>query len=139
MCRMAYTWGFQGTYTIYDLPELSALQRYYLQSVGVSKVRTASDTDALRDAVLRSAGRRLFIATWSLSEAPQYLREQLASMQPLADAFLIAYQDEFAGLDNEKFFRSWQPRFPHIAWINLRINHLPGNSYLFGVGMRQVD
>ena len=35
MCRQFYGLGFTGRYVIFDLPEFSHLQRYYLQSLGL--------------------------------------------------------------------------------------------------------
>src|SRR5205085_1427466 len=35
MCRQAHLLGFRGKYVIFDLPEFSALQRYFLRSIGL--------------------------------------------------------------------------------------------------------
>lgn len=128
LCRIAHRRGFRGKYLIFDLPEQSALQRYYLQLAGIRDVETVSviETRSL-------PGRRLFVATWSLSEAPLELRDSVASAAQSFDAFLIAYQDRFFEIDNCAFFAEWQTRFPNIRWKIVPIAHFPGNSYLFGV------
>jgi hypothetical protein len=35
MCKLVHQLGFKGRYIIFDLPECSALQEYYLNAVGL--------------------------------------------------------------------------------------------------------
>ena len=46
MCRLFHQLGFSGRYVIYDLPQFSALQAFYLGSVGLPLV----DADRLAGA-----------------------------------------------------------------------------------------
>jgi hypothetical protein len=88
--------GFNGTYTIFDFPELGKLQEYYLGMEGV-KANFISDIDNLPEA-------ELVIATWSLSEMPWDLRADLLKRLSGAKAFLIVTQDEIFGIDNFAWF-----------------------------------
>ena len=137
LCRIAHQAGFGGQYVIFDLPEQSALQRYYLSAVGMANQLTISTSKELRAVEETFLGLRLFIATWSLSESPMELRKQIAKAISGFDAFLIAYQSEFGGIDNGAFFREWQSWFPDVRWTVRTIEQLPASWYLFG--MRQRD
>ncbi len=132
LCRIAHKLGFTGRYVIFDLPEQSALQRYYLRAVSVRDVLTVSEIELLRN----PTDRALFIATWSLSESPLALRKQVAEAVRSFEAFLIAYQSEFAGIDNSAFFAEWQSWFPYIDWKASTIEHVPASTYLFGIRRR---
>ncbi len=130
LCRIVHNLGFVGRYVIFDLPEQSALQRYYLASAGIQDVLTISDIGLLEGSFAKP---KLFIATWSLSESPLRVREQVAEAVRSFDAFLIAYQSEFAGVDNRAFFDEWQRGFPHVDWRAGKMEHVPASTYLFGL------
>lgn len=136
LCRIAHAAGFGGTYAIFDLPEQLALQRYYLRGVGVRHVKSISDISVLQNVADRLRGPRLLIATWSLSESPLELRKQVAAAVRGFDAFLIAYQSEFGGVDNGGFFREWQTWFTGVSWKSFAIEQVPPSTYLFGVRNR---
>ncbi|MBV9611246.1 MAG: hypothetical protein JO091_02185 [Acidobacteriaceae bacterium] len=124
MQRIAYNAGFRGTYIVCDLPEFAALQRYYLAMVGVGEPVIVTDLKALRGAIGHAAARpRLFLATWSLSEAPLEVRREVIDLVRDFDAFLIAYQDQFHEIDNRSFFSGWK---------SVAIEQLPGHYYSFG-------
>lgn len=61
--------GFTGAYVIYDLPEMTLLQRYYLTECGITDVDCRS--------VLPAAPEEydLFIGLWSLSEMAERLQD----------------------------------------------------------------
>ena len=130
LCRIVHGLGFRGRYVICDLPEQSALQRYYLDAVGIEKVATVSEIAALGEEL---PGERLFVATWSLSETPVDLRRQVAEAVQDFDAFLIAYQSDFDGVENAAFFKEWQGWFPAVRWKSCAIKHVLASAYLFGV------
>lgn len=133
LCRIAHSAGFGGQYAIFDLPEQSALQRYYLSAVGILNVLLLSQIEQLRALAETFQSPRLFIATWSLSESPLPLREAVAAVIGGFEAFLIAYQSEFGGVDNANFFEEWQSWFPDVRWTVHKIDHLLASTYLFGI------
>jgi len=150
MCRTFHNLGFKGKYIIFDLPQFSALQRFYLKSSGLpvhanesfgsahSGVICISNIDELKTVIESSADnlKCLFIATWSISEAPVGLRESILELIKDFDSYLIAYQNYFYEIDNNKYFNTVKSKLNRdIIWQDIEIKHLPGNSYLFGSGM----
>lgn len=149
MCKLVHNLGFKGKYVIYDLAPFSALQKFYLRSLGISARTTDSpltttqtgvichsDMEKLKVILDRNGGEKsnsLFIATWSISETPLSFRNLILPLLCGFDYCLIAYQDCFAGVNNIEFFKKWQNDFEtDVVWHNFPIEHLPGNHYLFG-------
>ena len=146
LCRLIHKLGFNGRYIIFDLPELVALQKYYLGSLAMPLIEAkdvpsgrrgilcTSDLSVLGTVTRQEAQAGLFIATWSLSETDAAFREQVVALPAIdaASAYLIAYQSDFEGVDNPRFFDAWRARKPGIRWVHSEIAHMPGNYYLFG-------
>jgi hypothetical protein len=140
LCRLIFSLGFRGRYVILDLPQFAALQRYFLRAVGVPVgrfapgVRWVSGVDELA-ATLGGAGSRrsLFVALWSLSETPFAVRHGIEPLLAAFNAFLIAYQDRFGGIDNAQYFRAWRRRDAEVRWHDWPIEHIPGNAYCVGI------
>ena len=143
LCRVLHGLGFAGGYILYDLPVLSALQRYYLKSLGRPILPAAefagtgivcvSDLAELAALVGRLEGLRLFAATWSLSEVPLALRDAVAPLVAGFEAYLLAYQEGYEGMDNLGWFRRWRNGQPGVDWYDWPIMHLmTGNRYLMG-------
>jgi hypothetical protein len=141
MCRLVHRLGFRGRYVIIDLPEFSSLQRYFLRSVGLSVDRgspsdggevntVAACSDALQ--LVESSHSWAFIATWSLSETPEAVRDYATELIRGAHGVLIAFQRRFEEVDNVRYFSSLRRQTAH-RWIEVPIIHLPGNEYMFGV------
>lgn len=145
MCRLTKNLGFNGRYLIFDLPHFSLLQRFFFESHGWSVlapeqfataqrgILTISQFEQLEHALLarRAEARSLFIATWSLSESPEALRSKILALLDNFTAVLIAYQDSFAGVDNNAYFSAWQAGQRHYVCREQAIAHLPGSQYLF--------
>lgn len=144
MCRLVHRLGFKGQYIIFDLPEFSALQRFFLKGVGVplrdgeqesAGTLTLSSITALQQSLSQSSSApAAFIATWSLSETPLASRTAVLLAVSKFDVFLVAYQETFEGIDNLSFFAEWKAKLAaDVEWHDLPIDHLPGNRYLFGI------
>jgi hypothetical protein len=146
MCRLFHRLGFTGRYLIYDLPAFSAIQRFYLGSLGLplvpleSFLNSASGIACISEPgqlervlqLLRPTASSLFLATWSLSETPLDVRSWLVPLLTTFRSFLLAFQDAFGEVDNLSFFRDFVQRSTHVRWRQWPIAHLPGNSYLVG-------
>lgn len=145
MCRLFYNLGFSGRYLIFDLPPFSALQRYFLKtnnlpvkSIGEfvdSKkgIVCVSDNDLLEDIITNiESANKMFVATWSISETPINIRENVLPLVNDYQAFLIAYQDRFGEMDNVDFFTNWKETINGVSFRVASISHLKGNNYLFG-------
>lgn len=137
MCRLAYQLGFRGKYIIFDFPHFSALQEYYLKSLGLTPrydIQMLSSEEALKDSLSQPGvdGESLFLATWSYSESPVSLRQSLLSVLKPMNYHLIAYQEKFKEVDNCAFFEEYKNEFHSLQWTDVPINHIPGNRYLMG-------
>jgi hypothetical protein len=150
MCRVFHRLGFAGRYTMFDLPAFSSLQAYYLRALGIPLIEAGARPDA-PGAVVDSdiervgaaleqgpSGRSLFVATWSISETPQGLRDRVLGQVRDADAYLIAIQDVYQEMDNTAYFDAWRAQHPDVRWVSIPMAHLPPNSYLFGVRSGQA-
>ena len=115
MRRLIHELGFRGTYTIFDFPEFIALQKYYLDQNNIPTKFTTKPEELIAD---------FYIALWSVSEMP--LDQRDAVLQN-AHRYLIAFQKEFEGIDNEAYFIKFMNR--DGGWRKL-IEHLPGSIYL---------
>lgn len=147
MCRLAHRLGFAGKYIIFDLPAFSALQRYFIRSVelpllsgnacfsasrGVCCVSDVETFQALCAEASTRGRSPMFIATWSLSEAPVSLRETVIKAVGGFKAFLIGYQDRFGEVDNLAEFESLRRTTPGIGWQDVPFEPSAGNRYLVG-------
>ena len=126
LCRLVHRRGFRGRYIILDLPEFAALQRYYLEALGVAVVHNQEATPDLKTAL---------VANWSLSEMTLVDREAVLAGCPALSAALIAYQETFDDIDNVAFFREWSER-SGLSCEGSAIEHLPHHHYLFGSKLR---
>jgi glycosyltransferase involved in cell wall biosynthesis/tetratricopeptide (TPR) repeat protein len=146
MCRLAHQLGFKGQYVIFDIPEFSNLQEYFLKSIGLSTVVVKNqvteidrhislhwDIDKLSQQLSNATSNMTFVATWSISEAPVSVREQVFNLVADAKFYLIAYQEDFEGVNNLEYFAQFAQNKPNYQWYGWAIEHLPGNHYLIGV------
>lgn len=132
MCRLLYRLGRgRPTFTLFDLPEFSALQNYFLSRVGVP-ADLVQDPDLLAPS-RRPQGRTLLVATWSLSEMPIARRNIILSAIGAVDAYLFAFQDQFGEAQNDVQFAALSENMPQVDWSLEDIDHIPGSRYLFGV------
>jgi len=147
MCKLFHNLGFEGKYIIFDFPHFCALQKYFLKSVGITvhdfdKIQSlengvfcVSDIETFKILLSKCNDCRnsLFIATWSMSEAPLDIRNSILPLLSQFKSFLIAYQDNFGEVNNIRYFDSLKNYYEHkVQWNQWRIKHLPGNNYLVG-------
>ena len=122
--------GFKGVYTIYDLPEFSLLQQYYL-----SNTFNTEHTYWIGDLV--SLGglpyQDLFVACFSLSEVDFKMRNEILR-RGYSRSYLLLYSNRFADYDNEGYFSRHLPVIvPKVDWHTVHADHLPDyNLYTFG-------
>ena len=142
MCRLFFNLGFRGRYVIFDLPAVSALQRYFLKSTGIRVLTPSEFAEGANGAICVSEfpelasldvpGRRLFVATWSLSESPLAVRNAFLNENTARfDSVLLAFQPKFDDIDNVAYFDSWCEMHPELAWQRESMRHLPNQQYLF--------
>ena len=147
LCRLVHRLGFKGRYIIFDLPPFSALQIFFLKMNGISAISSnsssaytgkvssgvicVSEIEHLESILADHASTRndVFIATWSLSEAPVMLRQAILPLLRPFSSFLVAYQGCFGDIDNVSFFDQWVNTVKHIEWRRWKIEHLPNQLY----------
>lgn len=143
MCRLIKNMGFKGRYIMFDLPIFSALQVFYLKMLGlnvelgindikdgISCLYKIDQAEYMFKNILSSKG--LFIATWSISESPIEIRNNIFKFSNSFNSFLIAYQNKFGEMNNLTFFKDWTVSMNDFEWHDKEIAHLPNNYYLFG-------
>jgi hypothetical protein len=147
LCRLAFALGFRGTYALYDFPEFSALQDFYLRAHGLPTAEESSPREPGRARVLtlsslpeldellerRPPGRATFVALWSLSETPGALREAVMTRVATFDRFVIGYQPRFGEIDNTAWFAAVRARLAHdIDWHDVPLEPHHEMRHLFG-------
>jgi hypothetical protein len=149
MRRVVDKLGFKGIYILFDLPVFSLLQQYYLNTLKIQTTNFTTDQnfssenktycvsnfkqlEALLNKINTTNKKRLFIATWSLSETPLELRQKVETLTKSFSAFLIAYQKEFSNINNIEYFNNMKSKKNNLLWKTWEIPHLKGNSYLIG-------
>lgn len=150
MCRIAHKAGFKGLYVIFDLPVISALQTYYLT---LKKLRVISVDRALKETapygvvsvttmrdlkkllVYCDVESAMFIATWSLGEAPLSIRAEILPFVAEMKAYLLTYFPKVRDLDNEAYFdETFREACGNVAWVGRQMNRS-----LWLAGVRQYS
>ncbi len=132
MCLLIHNLNYKGKYIIYDFPILSALQNFFLKMNGVEKNSFCLDNIKDIKKMIPKKGKKLFIATWSLSESPLSIRKIIYPFIKEFNAFLIGYQGQFGEVDNCSYFENYQKDLNKLKWWNQEIKQLKNNYYLFG-------
>lgn len=126
MALLCKRMGFEGKYVIYDLPEFSLLQEYYLSQFGMlDKTEWNPTLDITPD---------LFIALYSVSEVEPELR-----VIPNAKSFLFLYSGKWEQWDNVLYFQKIVPKaikkkWQALQWQHTEIGHLPDRANWYSLG-----
>lgn len=128
MAKLIDDLKFNGKYTIFDIPEFLALQKYYLRSTN-----TKGNFDFIDQIEkLGDPNPDIFIALWSLSESPLEIRSKFLKKIGKPKYVLIGYQENFEAVDNIKYFEEYRKNNREYDWVDGEIAHLPKNYYLTG-------
>lgn len=126
MARIIRRLGFKGEYIIYDLPELAALQSYYLSNVGVPSTIHVTNGNDFHE----PPEADLLISCYSLGEAPAGLRD--AFLEHPFRSYLIASQDEWEDRNLYEFFNGFMDVHPELKWKTWPNPFLGGHYYWMG-------
>jgi hypothetical protein len=97
MSLMIRQFGYTGHYTIYDLPEVNIIQKYFLSNHNVNQdTKLTSNLDELGPA-------DLVIATWSITEIPLDLRNQIFNKLKNSKGWLLTHENEIFGINNQEW------------------------------------
>jgi hypothetical protein len=121
MTDIIYKLGFKGKYMIYDFPELSAIQSSFHNQLGLKDIVYTSDMEDL-------VKSDLVIGTWSITEAPIDIRNNIIERLKDSQEWLLAYSNNIFGLDNDEWINdSFLPmmdgdieikNIPEMSWDN---------------------
>jgi len=138
--------GFRGRHVIWDLPEISEIQKAFLRLNGIRDFdgypRTHSVQRFTGDNIdyLHLQGSVAFVATWSLSETPLKFRELVfPKLHFRTRRYLLAYQRHWSGVDNVDYFARLMKQTGEVRWW---ASEVPGNvdppneSSLYAFGVR---
>ncbi len=143
-CLLSKRLGFSGSYVLYDLPVISALQRFFLAIHGFSARRLAKKdnlsagiytTDDVAAAAEIPVPRKnsLFLGFWSYSESPHVLRERFIDFLRRFELVYLAFCEHgLNGEDDRTYFRRFTERIPEYHWNLTEMTHRPGHYLLFG-------
>lgn len=132
MAKLIRRSGFTGEYIIFDTPEFSLLQEYYLSNVGIDDVHCISSDHAWSVAWKRPAD--LFIALWSLSETDDATQERIFT-RINARSVLVSGLRPHA---EPTHFETLVMEDKRFSWSSQHIQHLLGNHYMIGVEIGPV-
>lgn len=123
MALLCHRLGFNGKYVIYDLPEFSLLQEYYLSQFG------------LLDKVVWNPKRKpkdidLFMALYSLSEVPPKERDALMVR---SNSYLCLYSGQWEQWNNVEWFKQFAMSTA-LEWQHTELTHLPDANNWYSIG-----
>lgn len=139
--RLLRNLGYRNRYVICDLPVMCALQRFYLRNVfptGPSAQPPENlhwQSDDIPATLRRETGQHspsLFMATWSLSETPLAVRDEIAPALAGFNYVVCAYQRSFGAHDNVQWFTSLEKSLPQFKWQHTECTVYKNNFYLIG-------
>ena len=125
MALLCHRLGFEGKYIIYDLPEFSLLQEYYLSQFGL-----------LANVTWPKGGERkpkdvdLFMGLYSISEVP--LKDRPQAMVK-ANSYLFLYSGLWEGWNNVEWFRQFAMSTT-LEWQHSELTHLPDANNWYSIG-----
>lgn len=114
--------GFEGQYTIYDFPEFSLLQKYYLGEAGCDTVNLISSLDEVE-------GCDLLIALDSLTEVNDLGERRRFMLRALPEEVFIRFAPFWGGVDNGDWLESM--RFYYLDTRGLEDGYVDYRSYWF--------
>lgn len=130
MAVVARLLGFTGVYTIYDIPELSLIQSYYLSNVGCEvNIVPMNEWKQMSP----HKGADLLIGAYSLSEVPYQLRESFFNtIDP--NGALIVTSFVWEGESLMDYWREFCNNRPRYKWYFREHYHswLSGHYYIVG-------
>jgi hypothetical protein len=116
LCSIIRRAGFIGDYIIYDVPELSTLQQFYLKEMNASaQLKTSFQSDKAD----------LLIGLFSLSEVGKEALENYLDNIETKHVLLAALNDEWEGWNSVSTLKSYFPNAREFP-----IAHIPGRLYL---------
>lgn len=129
MALLCHRLGFDGRYVIYDLPEFSLLQEYYLSHFGLLDKVTWNPKKKPKDV-------DLFMALYSLSEIEP--GERMRYLPSVVDSYLFLYSGQWEKWNNVEWFQKELPskwrQNDKVQWQHTELAHLPDGNNWYTLG-----
>jgi putative sugar O-methyltransferase len=140
LCKIVHNSGFKGNYYIYDLPLMSAIQKFWISNSKFSEKKSillTNNTDELEEIGNKIKNKKnLFISNWAISETPLELRYKFNSFFKKFDYLSFAFQDKFQEVDNLSYIKELKKELMNTSNIFLfdkKIEHIKNSCYVYGV------
>jgi len=131
MADVVYKLGFKGKYILYDFPEIGNIQKWFHDQLGHTNILHTSNIDDLIDA-------DLCIATWSFTEMPLSLRNELMEKIGKTKNWLIAYSNYIFSIDNNDYIKNtFAPQFTNHEFTYIDVPFMPWNDGTFYLTVKQ--
>lgn len=124
--------GFEGEYTILDLPSIIKYSQKNLSTANTKKSKLKFCTEL--DDVDVADGDTLLLSTWGLSEIQLDYRNKILGKMRKADIF-VAFQSIIFGINNNNFFlKEYPSKYQKNIRVRNIVNHTvdKGNFYMYG-------
>ncbi len=134
MARIFFKVNRKIKYLIFDTKLVNLLQYYYLKQnlmkVGFNKKDQFELVNEYKNLYARKKNNSLFIANWSLSEAPIFYRNKFLKNMQNCQYFFIAFQEYFEEINNIKYFSVLEKKLKKNYDLNLIENEFyKGNIF----------
>ncbi len=114
MARIFFKINKNIKYLIFDTKLVNLLQYYYLKqnkiNVGFNDRNKFTLKNDLKNLKNEKKKKSIFIANWSLSETPINFRNKFLRYILNYQYIFIAFQEQFEGIDNKKYFNNLQKK-----------------------------
>ena len=121
--------GFEGHYTIFDLPEMSILQEYYLERVLTDR---QLEQTTLTTREMSTVHTDLILGISSIGESPFSARNRFLS-KVTADYYFFVAGAKFYDVSNEKYFQTFADTNAHLNWdIRKNPHRIPTHDFIVG-------
>ena len=112
-CRLTYNFGYTGSYSIIDFPEMQHIQQHFLNYSLPQQLKnkTISFYPTIQEEIFTQKNVRnpiLFIGTYSLSETQMDVRQEMEKYYNKYDYIFISFGKLFDSIDNVEYFNNLQ-------------------------------
>jgi len=137
--RLLRNLGYRNRYVICDLATMCVLQRFYLRNVFPTEPGAqppanlqwlSGDVQAALKRETTEQSPSLFVATWSLSESPLSVRNEIAPVMSGFNYILCTYQRRFGRYNNAQYFASLEQMLPQFNWRHAECPVYKGAFYM---------
>lgn len=133
MCAITRRLGFKGAYHMYDLPEFSLIQEYYLYQLGLSKDAYFYEIDDLGRFPPPPLLTNWLVGCFSLSEVDSGLRNTFVSATKAEHVMMVMAQFWFTKETFTVEYGAFQKANKNYEWANYISDAEESFSYVIGV------